>query len=196
MGEGLRARARLIGELIKRLPRLAANITLAFGFYMITFLVSSLFTAFNPVLPIVNVSISELVRLVLFAAIALSGVMIVADLMWLIDVGSSLLITRLPGMKGEGEASIRRALKDVVYIIVVILIVWPILPISSEALSGVPLFGGYVSSAASFIVLGVVLFLLYDVSRTIHSIVSTRAAGIADLITSRIAKKLREEKPN
>lgn len=187
----MKAEARLIDELRERLPRLAANLTLAVGIYIVTFLVSPLFTVFNPVLPTINVSISELVRLVLYMMIALFGVRIVVDLMRLIDVGSSVLISRLPGMKGETEVSIRRALKDVVYIIIVILVVWPVLPILSGAFSGVPLFGGYISSAASLIVLGVILFFLYDISRTIHTIVSAQAMDITELVVSWITKKLR-----
>lgn len=187
------AEARLVDELRERLPRLAANLMLVVGLYIVTFLVSPLFTFFDPSLPTVNISISELIRLVLYMVIALFGVRIVVDLTRILDVGSSLLIPRLPGMKGEAEASIRRAFKDAVYIIIVILVVWPVLPILSTAFSGVPLFGGYISSAASFIVLGVILFFLYDISRTIHTIMSTRAIDITELIVSRIAKKRRGE---
>lgn len=187
------AEARLVDELRERLPRLAANLMLVVGLYIVTFLVSPLFTFFDPSLPTVNISISELIRLVLYMVIALFGVRIVVDLTRILDVGSSLLIPRLPGMKGEAEASIRRVFKDAVYIIIVILVVWPVLPILSTAFSGVPLFGGYISSAASFIVLGVILFFLYDISRTIHTIMSTRAIDITELIVSRIAKKRRGE---
>ncbi|MFB0567086.1 MAG: hypothetical protein ACETVM_00670, partial [Candidatus Bathyarchaeia archaeon] len=87
------------------------------------------------------------------------------------------------------EVSPKRAFRDFIYIIIVILVAAAISPIFSE----VENFGSMLRNVTTYIALGIILILIYDIGRILYRIIEQRAESVADRL-AKMAEKTKESK--
>jgi cation transport ATPase len=116
----------------------------------------------------------------LFLIRALSDALILGDIL------TDIFVKRL-GIKQE--ASPKRAFRDLIYIIIVILIAAALSPVLGE----VGNFGNMLRIATTYIALGIILILIYDIGRILYRIIEQRAQAVADRLV-KMAEKSQERK--
>jgi cation transport ATPase len=116
----------------------------------------------------------------LFLIRALSDALILGDIL------TDIFVKRL-GIKQE--ASPKRAFRDFIYIIIVILVAAAISPVLGE----VGNFGNMLRIATTYVALGVILILIYDIGRILYRIIEQRAQAVADRLV-KMAEKSQERK--
>jgi hypothetical protein len=105
-----------------------------------------------------------------------------SDALVLIDILTDIFIKRL-GIKEK--ISPKRAARDLIYIIVVILIVTAVSPITSSLEGDI---GSWLTTIIIYIGLGIIIVLIYDIGRIFYRIIEQRAEALADRI-SKIAEQ-------
>lgn len=167
---------RSIGEeLKKRIPRFIISLTFLIS---LLFIYNTIPLPFSEVpLPGLNIGADQLIRLIMILTILVLLAKILPDAFFLADLSADILLKRL-GM-GDKEKPLKRASRDLVYIIITILLAAAALPF----LSAIPDFGSHLTAAASLIALGVVLLLIYDVGKIIYGVIEEKAESIANWIT-------------
>lgn len=167
-------------ELKRRMPRFI--VTLA-ALALTIFIYNAAYLSFDIPLPGLNISVDQLIRLIMILTILVLLARALPDAFFLADVTADTLLKRL-GMKGE-EKPLRRAARDFVYIIVVVLIATAALPF----LAAVPSYGHQMVAAVSLIALGVVLLLIYDIGRMLYRVLERKA----EVAVSRLLKRPEKE---
>lgn len=84
------------------------------------------------------------------------------------------MLVRKLGIKEE--RSPRRAARDFVYIIIIVLLVTALSPILATFKD----FGALLSTATMYIGLGLIIILIYDMGRILHKIIEQKAGLLAD----------------
>jgi hypothetical protein len=162
-----------IGEEIRnRFPRLTMSLVMAIIFYLISTVVPPLME--NIVLPGINIKADMLVGTISLIFTAIFLIRALADGLVLSDILTDIFVKRL-GIKGE--RSPRRAARDAIYIIVVILITTALYPIINtlELSIADPL-----SIGITYVALGIILILIYDIGRILYRIVERKAESMAN----------------
>jgi Zn-dependent protease with chaperone function len=90
------------------------------------------------------------------------------------DILTDIFVKRL-GIKEE--RSPKRAARDLIFIIVIILVTTAIFPLINTLEPGV---GDPLSMATTYIALGMILILIYDIGRILYRIVERKAESVAD----------------
>ncbi|PDM26399.1 hypothetical protein CP083_04100 [Candidatus Bathyarchaeota archaeon B24-2] len=167
-------------ELKKRVPRFIVNLA---ALALVTFVYNTVPLPFGILLlPGLNISVDQLIRLVIILAILVLLARTLPDAFFLADVTADTLLKRL-GMKDE-EKPLRRAARDFVYIIVTVLMATAVLPF----LTAIPSYGHQMATAASLIALGAVLLLIYDIGRVVYGVLERKAEVIANRLLKRSEK--------
>ena len=109
-----------------------------------------------------------------------------SDALILGDILTDIFVKRL-GIKQE--VSPKRAFRDFIYIIVVILVAAAISPILGE----IENFGSTLRNITTYIALGIILILIYDIGRLLYRIIEQRAESVADRL-AKMAEKPKESK--
>jgi p-aminobenzoyl-glutamate transporter AbgT len=108
-----------------------------------------------------------MVIMVIFLIRALTDALVLGDVL------TDVLVRKL-GVNEE-KAS-KRAAREFVYIIVIVLIVTAVSPL----LATVQDVGYYLSTATVYIGLGLVILFIYDIGRTVYKIIEEKAESFAD----------------
>ena len=162
-----------IGEEIRnRFPRLTMSLVMAIIFYLISIIVPPLMGEI--VLPGVNVPAGMLVGTIALIFTAIFLIRALADGLVLSDILTDIFVRRL-GIKEE--RSPRRAARDTIYIIVVILITTALYPIINTL---EPNIRDPLSIATTYVALGIILILIYDIGRILYRIVERKAESMAE----------------
>jgi hypothetical protein len=143
-----------IGEEIrKRLPRLTMSLVMAVIFFLINFFVPPLMGDMSlPGIDLINVGTLVGIIALLFTAIFL--IRALADGLVLSDILTDIFIRRL-GIKEE--RSPRRAARDAIYIIVIILVTAALQPLLSTLESGI---GDPLTTVTIYVSLALILILI------------------------------------
>lgn len=164
-----------IGEEIRnRFPRLTMSLVMAVIFYLISTIVPPLMDTI--VLPGINVQAGILVRTFALIFTAIFLIRALADGLVLSDILTDIFVKRL-GIKEQ--RSPRRAARDAIYIIVVILITTAIYPIINTLESSI---GNPLSIGITYVALGIILILIYDIGRILYRIVERKAETMANTL--------------
>ena len=107
-----------------------------------------------------------------------------SDALVLSDILTDIFVKRL-GIKEE--RSPKRAARDLIYIIVVILVTTAIQPLIATLEPNV---GDLLATATIYVALGIILILIYDLGRILYRIVERKAESIADSIV-KMAEKVK-----
>lgn len=162
---------RMGREIKLRLPRLIMNVVMALIFFIISIFVPPPLS--NIEVPGLNIGANQLVWIVSIFIMAIFLVRALSDALILGDAFTDVVIRRL-GIKEE--RSPKRALRDFIYIIVIILVATALAPF----LASIKDVGGWLSTANTYIALALIIILIYDIGRILYHIVEEKAELLAE----------------
>ena len=174
MGDSRLVRKPIGEEVRSRFPRLTMSLVMAIVFYLINAFIPGTMEGID--LPGININAGTLIGAVALIFTAIFLIRALADALVLSDILTDIFVRRL-GIKEE--RSPKRAARDLIYIIVIILVTTAILPLigTLETNIGEPL-----SMATTYVALGIILILIYDIGRIFYRIVERKAESVADSI--------------
>ena len=148
------------------------SLIVAIIFYLVNIIVPPLIGDIN--LPGININAGTLIGTIALIFTAIFLIRVLADALVLSDILTDVFVKRL-GIKEE--RSPKRAVRDAIYIIVIILVTTALLPIISTLNPGIkdPLI-----ILTTYVALGMILILIYDIGRILYRIVERKAESIAD----------------
>jgi uncharacterized RDD family membrane protein YckC len=158
-------------EIRRRLPRLVTNLIMAIIFWLISVFIPPRLPSL--IIPGINTEASTLVWILTMIIMAIFLIRALTDALVLGDVLTDVITKKL-GVKEE-KAS-KRAAREFVYIIVIVLVVTAAAPLL-ETIQDV---GGYLSTATVYIGLGLVILFIYDIGRIVYKIIEEKAESFAD----------------
>ncbi len=125
-------------------------------------------------LPGLNINAGTLIAAISLIFTAIFLIRVLADALVLSDILTDIFVKRL-GIKEE--RSPKRAARELIYIIVIILVATALQPLigTLEPSVNVPL-----STATVYVALGMILILIYDIGRILYRIVERKAESVAD----------------
>jgi cation transport ATPase len=169
-------------EIRRRLPRLFMNIILGFIFWMMSVFIPP--TLSEITIPGIGTQASFLVWILMILLMGIFLIRVLSDALILGDIFTDVFVSKI-GIKEE--RSPKRAAREVVYIIVIVLLVTAISPIVSTIQD----YGFYLSTATTYIGLGLVIVFIYDIGRILYTIIENKAEAIAEQLTKPQKKKKR-----
>ena len=175
-----------VGEEIRnRFPRLTMSLIMAFIFYLINSFVPNTMEGIN--LPGLNINAGTLIGTIALIFTAIFLIRALADALVLSDILTDIFVKRL-GIKEE--RSPKRAARDLIFIIVIILVTTAIFPLINTLESSIkdPL-----SMATTYIALGMILILIYDIGRILYRIIERKAESVADSLAKMTDKRKNRE---
>lgn len=140
----------------------------------------------DAVIPGLDLRADFLIWIVTVVIAALFLIRALSDAMVLGDIVTDIFVKRL-GIRQE--VSPKRAFRDFIYIIIIILVAAALSPIMST----IENFGSTLRNVTTYIALGVILVLIYDIGRIIYRMIEHRAESMADRL-AQMAEKNRENK--
>lgn len=174
-------------EIRRRIPRLTMSLIIT----VIFLIISSVVEQTRDVSPLRNITIPGLERDAIFLVgiltLAIAAIFLVralSDALVLGDIVTDIIIRRL-GIKEE--RSPKRAARDLIYIIVIILIVTAVSPFVGM-LSNNSTIGSWLTLLIIYGALGIIIVLIYDIGRILYRIIEQRAESLADRL-SKIAEQ-------
>lgn len=170
-------------EIRRRVPRLTMSLIVAVIFFVISLVVPP--TISDLTIPGLEIGADFLIFIITSVITAIFLIRALSDALVLGDIVTDIIIRRM-GIKGE--RSPKRAARDLIYIIVIILIATAILPII-DMLKGD--LGFWLKMLTIYSALGIVLILIYDIGRIFYRIVEQRAESLANRLS-----KLAEQNKN
>ena len=166
-------------EIRRRLPRIVTNLIMAIIFWLLsTFVPPTLRTI---VVPGVDIEVSVLVFVLMIIITGIFLVRALSDALVLGDILTDVLFRKM-GIKEE--RSPKRAAREFAYIIVTVLLVTALVPI----LSAVEGYGFYLTTAATYLGLGLIIIFIYDIGRIFYGIVEKKADSLAEQLVKRRQK--------
>jgi len=162
-------------EIRRRFPRLAMRLIMAFIFWIISIFVPPLFGGI--VVPVLNVDASFPIWTVTIFVALLFLIRALSDALVLGDVAVDVMVRRL-GIKEK--VSPKRAVRDFIYIIALILVAAAVSPI----LAGLGEAGTFLSKIVTFALLGVIIVLIYDIGRVLYRVVEKKMETLADRLAA------------
>jgi cation transport ATPase len=175
--------AKSIGEEVRRrFPRLTMSLVMAIIFLMISIVVPQTMIS-DVMVPGLNLNAGFLIGTItwLFAAIFL--IRALSDALILSDIVTDIIVKRL-GIKEERSS--RRAARDAIYIIAIILVATALYPV----LGTIGDIGNTLTTVTTYVALAIILLLIYDIGRILYRMVEQRAESMAD----RLAKMAERSK--
>ncbi len=173
-------------EVRSRLPRLTMSLVMAVIFFLINFFVPPLMG--DVTLPGISlIKVGTLVGAIALIFTAIFLIRALADGLVLSDIFTDIFVKRL-GIKEE--RSPKRAARDAIYIIVILLVATALYPIISTLDSSIkdPL-----TIATTYVALAIILILFYDIGRILYRIVERKAESVANGLAKMADKKKNRE---
>lgn len=163
-------------EIRKRLPRLFMNIIFGFIFWLMSIFIPP--TLSEITLPGLGTQASFLVWILMILVMGIFLLRVLTDALILGDIFTDFFVRKI-GIKEE--RSPKRAARELVYIIIIVLCVTAITPIVSTIQD----YGSYITTAITYIGLGLVIVFIYDIGRILYNIIENKAEIIAEQLTIR-----------
>lgn len=172
-------------EIRRRFPRLTMSLVLAVIFYLVNIVVPPLLG--DIILPGLNINAGTLIGTIALIFTAIFLIRVLADALVLSDIVTDIFVRRL-GIREE--RSPKRAVRDTIYIIVIILVTTALLPILSTLDPGIryPL-----TIVTTYVALGMILILIYDIGRILYRIVERKAESLADSLAKMADRRKNSE---
>jgi hypothetical protein len=166
-------------EIRRRFPRIVMNLIMAIIFWIISIYVPP--TLKSIAIPGIGADASLLMWILTILIMGIFLIRTLSDALVLGDIFTDLLVKRL-GIKEE--RSPKRAAREIVYIIIIVLVVTAISPL----LATVKDYGYYFTTATTYIGLGLVIIFIYDIGRIIYKIIEEKAETFADRLAEAVQK--------
>ena len=171
-------------EIRRRFPRIVMNLVMAVIFWIIGVFVPP--TVSTVVIPGLNTNADLLTWIVATVIMAIFLIRALSDALVLGDILTDVVVRRL-GIKGE--RSPKRAARDFIYIIIIILVVTALSPILANAED----IGYLLTTAATYVALALIIILIYDIGRIFYRIIEQKAELLADRLTQMAEKSKNSE---
>jgi cation transport ATPase len=162
-------------EIRRRVPRLTMSLVIAIIFFAISLVVPS--TVSNIILPGINVDAGSIIQIITIVITAIFLIRALSDALFLGDIVTDIVIRQM-GIKEE--RSPKRAARDLVYIIVIILVVTAVLPFIATLEETVAY---WLTIITIYTALGIIIILIYDIGRILYRIIEQRAESLADRLS-------------
>jgi len=161
------------------------SLVMAIIFFLVNFFVPPLMG--DIMLPGVNIKAGTLISTIALIFTAIFLIRALADGLVLSDILTDIFVKRL-GIKEE--RSPRRAARDAIYIIVILLVTTALHPLIGTLEPGIkePL-----TTATIYIALAIILILIYDIGRILYRIVERKAESMADSLAKMTDRKKNRE---
>lgn len=170
-----------IGEEIRRrFPRLTMSLVMAVIFWIISIIVPP--TVSGIMISGLNLNAGTLVGIIAWIFTAIFLIRALSDALTLSDIMADIIVRRL-GIKEERSS--KRAARDAIYIVVIILVATALYPL----LRTLDDIGSILTTVTTYISLGITLVLIYDIGRILYRMIEQRAESVAD----RLAKMAEKE---
>jgi hypothetical protein len=150
---------------------LVTNVIMAIIFWVMSVFIPP--TIPSQLVPGINVEASTLVWVFIIIIVAIFLIRALSDALVLGDVLTDVLVRRL-GVKEE--RSPKRAAREFAYIIITVLIVTAVAPL----LFNIQDVGYYLSTAITYIGLGLIIVFIYDIGRIVYAIIEEKADSFAE----------------
>ncbi|MCW4054017.1 MAG: hypothetical protein NWE84_03740 [Candidatus Bathyarchaeota archaeon] len=160
-------------EIRRRLPRLVTNLIMAIIFWLISMFIPP--TLPSLIIPGINTEAYLLVTILTMIVMGIFLIRALTDALVLGDVMTDVITKKL-GVKEEQKS--KRAAREFVYIIVIVLIVTAVTPL----LATIQDVGYYLSTATIYIGLGLIILFIYDIGRLVYKIIEEKAESFADYV--------------
>lgn len=186
MIEKLGSMSNVKEEIRRRVPRLTMSLVIGVVFAAINIVVQQTaeLSPLNEIqIPGVEQNAASLVSLITVVIAAIFLIRALSDALVLADIMTDVFVRRL-GIKEE--RSPKRAARELIYIIVIILVVTAISPLARTYLSGDV--GVWLILAIIYVALAVIIILIYDIGRILYRLIEKRAELFADRL-SKIAEQ-------
>jgi hypothetical protein len=170
-------------EIRRRVPRLVMSLVTALIFLAVGLVVPA--TVSNIALPGLNINADFLIRLITIVITAIFLIRALSDALFLGDIVTDIIIRRM-GIKEE--RSPKRAARDLIYVIIVILIATAILPAIGVLEGDIK---AWLTTITIYSALAVIVLLIYDIGRILYRIVEEKAETLADRLSD-VADQSRE----
>jgi len=165
-------------EIRRRFPRIVMNLVMTFIFWMLSVFIPP---TVDIVVPGLNTKASLLIWIVTTMVMAIFLIRALSDALVLGDILTDVLIRRLGIKNGRSP---KRAARDFIYIIIIILIATAISPILAAAEN----IGHILTTAITYIALGLIIMLIYDIGRILYKITEEKAELLADRLAQMTEK--------
>ena len=172
-------------EVRKRFPRLIMSLVMAIIFYLINTFVPGTMESLN--IPGLNINAGTLVGTIALIFTAIFLIRALSDALVLSDILTDIFVKRL-GIKEE--RSPKRAARDLIYIIIIILVSTALQPLIATLDSNL---SDPLSKVTFYVALGMILILIYDVGRILYRIVERKAESLADSLSKMADRKKNRE---
>ncbi len=136
-------------------------------------------------MPGINVPARQLVWITSMLVMAIFLIRVLSDGLVLADIVTDAILRRLGAKE---ERSMKRAARDLIYIIVAVLLAAAALPY----LSSVHEIGGLLAAAVSLVTLAFVILLIYDIGRILYKFVEKKTEAVADWLAGERKKEKRK----
>ena len=170
-------------EIRIRFPRIIMNLIMAIIFWILSAFIPP--TLSSIIVPGVGTDASLLVWILTIVIMGIFLVRALSDALVLGDVVTDVLFKKM-GIKEE--RSPKRAAREFVYIIIIVLVVTALSPV----LAGVEGYGPYLTTAVTYIGLGLIIIFICDVGRIFYKIVEEKADSFAEELVKRAQKSKSE----
>ncbi len=164
-------------EIRSRVPRLTMSLIMAVIFLVISVVVPP--TVGGIPIPGLEIDASFLVWIITIIITAIFLIRALSDALVLGDIVTDIVIRRM-GIKEE--RSPKRAARDLIYIIIIILIATAVLPII-VTLVKLEEARYWLTMLTTISALGIILILIYDIGRILYRIIEQRAESLADRLS-------------
>ena len=169
-------------EIQLRIPRLVMNLIMAFIFWVLNAFVPPTLEGIQ--LPGINYPASQVFWFVTLLIMIMFLVRALSDALVLGDILTDMVIR---GIGIKEELSPKRALRDLIYIIVIVLVAAAASPFIKSVEKSVSM----ISTAVTYIALALIIVLIYDIGRIIYNLIEEKAEVLAEKI-SRITSENKE----
>jgi hypothetical protein len=160
-----------VEDIRNRFPRIIMNLIMTLIFWIIIAFIPQ--TLINVPVPGIEVNANFLVWIVGIVFMLIFLVRALADALVLVDVLTDLFVRRI-GIKEERSPS--RAMRDLIYIIVILLVATAVSPF----LANIRDIGNSLRIGVTYIALGLVIVLIYDIGRVLYRLVEQKATALAN----------------
>ncbi len=167
-------------EVRRRFPRLTMSLVMAAIFWIISIVIPP--TVSGIMIPGLNLNVGFVIGAIAWLLTAIFLIRALSDALILSDIMTDIIVKRL-GIKEERSS--RRAARDAIYIIAIILVATALYPL----LGTLEEIGSILTTITTYISLGIILLLIYDIGRIFYRMIEQRAESVAD----RLAKMAEKE---
>jgi cation transport ATPase len=165
-----------VGNEIKdKLPKIVTSMALALTFAAISIIIPPIFASISK-----NLAFFASITLILIA-----GIFLVRALLNVLVISDKAIRLSLRFLGIREDWSRRRALKDLVYIIAIILAAAAVYPF----FEGIGSAGNVLQVITTYIAIGLIFLFVYDIGRTLYRIFEDKAVAVADWLVQKDNKE-------